>query len=82
MLTPTNSFKCYGYANFKSGAGMNSLTLTNSGHRSVEFKDGTKIDFDYGKVRIVLTLGIIQQYTIRYYEARDLRRIQLYRSEK
>lgn len=51
MIGPNKNYSCYGFCNFHSSAGLNSLTLTNSGNRSVEFLDGTKIDFDFGKVR-------------------------------
>ena len=44
---PNNNYKFSGYFNFKSNAWINSMKLTNSGKRCVEFKDGTRIEFDY-----------------------------------
>jgi len=52
MTGPNNSYKYYGHSNFHSSAGLNSLTLTNSGKRCIEFKDGSKFEFDYSKVGI------------------------------
>ena len=47
MYGPNDSYKYYGYSLFGSSAGFNSLKVSNKGKRSVEFKDGTKIDFDF-----------------------------------
>src|SRR5690606_11428179 len=47
LYGPNDNYKFYGYSNFTSGAGMNSLKLTNKGKRYVEFKDGTKIFFNF-----------------------------------
>ena len=47
LLGPNNNYKYYGYMNFKSNAWINSMKLTNSGKRWVDFKDGTHIEFNY-----------------------------------
>jgi len=47
LIGPNNNYKFSGYLNFKSNAWINSMTLTNTGKRYVEFKDGTHIDFNY-----------------------------------
>ena len=44
---PNNNYKFSGYLNFKSNAWINSMKLTNTGKRCVDFKDGTHIDFNY-----------------------------------
>ena len=44
---PNNNYKFSGYLNFKSNAWFNSMKLTNTGKRCVDFKDGTHIDFNY-----------------------------------
>ena len=44
---PNNNYKFSGYFNFKSNAWINSMKLTNTGKRCVDFKDGTHIDFNY-----------------------------------
>lgn len=51
MQGPNKSYIYHGFSNFHSSAGLNTLTLTNSGKRSIEFKDGSKFDFEYSKVR-------------------------------
>lgn len=57
MMGPNSKYKYYGYSVFSSGAGINSLKvfaiiltiqLYNKGKRSVEFKDGQKISFNFG----------------------------------
>ena len=47
LLGPNNSYKFYGFSNFATTAGLNSLKLENKGKRNVEFKDGFNIQFDY-----------------------------------
>ena len=47
LLGPNNNYKFSGYLNFKSNAWFNSMKLTNTGKRCVDFKDGTHIDFNY-----------------------------------
>jgi hypothetical protein len=47
MYGPNNSYKYFGYSLFASSAGFNSLKVLNKGKRSVLFKDGTKVDFDF-----------------------------------
>ena len=47
MYGPDNSYKYYGYSNFSSSAGLNSLKVTNKGKRFAEFADGTKIAYDF-----------------------------------
>jgi len=47
MVGPKNNYKYYGYSNFSSGAGMNSVKVNNKGKRFVEFNDGTKIMFNF-----------------------------------
>ncbi len=44
---PNNNYRFSGYLNFTSNAWINSMKLTNTGKRCVDFKDGTHIDFDY-----------------------------------
>ena len=44
---PNNNYRCSGYFNFTSNAWINSMKLTNTGKRCVDFKDGTHIDFNY-----------------------------------
>lgn len=43
------NYKINGYSTFKSSAGLNSLSVTNLGKRIIEFKDGTKIEFNHAK---------------------------------
>jgi len=47
LIGPNNNYRFSGYMNFKSNAWFNSMKLTNSGKRCVDFKDGTHIDFNY-----------------------------------
>jgi len=47
MLGPNNNYKYYGYSNFGSSAGLNSLKVINKGKRTVEFINGTKISFNF-----------------------------------
>jgi hypothetical protein len=47
LIGPNNNYRFSGYMNFKSNAWINSMKLTNSGKRCVDFKDGTHIDFNY-----------------------------------
>ncbi len=47
MYGPNNNYKYYGYSVFSSSAGFNSLKVLNKGKRTVVFKDGTKIDFNF-----------------------------------
>ena len=44
---PNNNYKFSGYFNFTSNAWINSMKLTNTGKRCIDFKDGTHIDFNY-----------------------------------
>ena len=47
MYGPDNNYKYWGFSNFSSHAGFNSLKVVNKGKRTVEFKDKTKITFDF-----------------------------------
>lgn len=54
LLGPNKSFKYYGFGNYKTGGGLNSMKVNiiltkvyNSGKRWVEFGDGQKIFFNY-----------------------------------
>ena len=47
MYGPNNNYKYCGYSVFSSSAGFNSLKVINKGKRYIEFKDGTKIEFDF-----------------------------------
>ena len=47
LIGPNNNYKFSGYLNFKSNAWINSMKLTNTGKRCIDFKDGTHIDFNY-----------------------------------
>jgi hypothetical protein len=47
LYGPNNNFKYYGYSLFSSSAGFNSLKVINKGKRFVEFKDGSKIEFNF-----------------------------------
>jgi|LauGreDrversion4_2_1035121.scaffolds.fasta_scaffold506931_1 hypothetical protein len=47
LLGPNNLFKYYGFGNYKTGGGINSMKVYNTGKRWVEFKDGQKIYFNY-----------------------------------
>ena len=47
IIGPNNNYKFSGYLNFTSNAWFNSMKLTNTGKRCVDFKDGTHIDFNY-----------------------------------
>ena len=49
MYGPNNNYKYYGYSVFSSSAGFNSLRVMNKGKRFVEFKDGTKIEFNFAE---------------------------------
>lgn len=46
------SYHLSGYSLFKSSSGLNTLYVSNIGKRSVAFKDGTKIDFNFIKVSL------------------------------
>jgi hypothetical protein len=61
---PNKNFKYYGYYLIEAKAGLNSLTLINKGKRTVVFKDGQKITFDYPGVRkfILIIKGIVFWY--------------------
>jgi len=43
MVDPNQNYKFYGFSNFGTSAGLNSLKLQNKGKRYMEWKDGTKI---------------------------------------
>jgi hypothetical protein len=47
IIGPNNNYRFSGYFNFTSNAWINSMKLTNTGKRCVDFKDGTHIDFNY-----------------------------------
>ena len=48
LLGPENNYKYHGYVDFTSNAWFNSMTLTNKGTRTVEFKNQkSKIKFNY-----------------------------------
>jgi hypothetical protein len=51
VIGQNRNFKYYGYYLIEAKAGLNSLTLINKGKRTVKFKDGQQIDFDYPNVR-------------------------------
>jgi hypothetical protein len=42
-MGPNDCYQYYGYYDFEINPGINSITLTNSGRRTVVFKDGGKI---------------------------------------
>jgi len=50
MLGPNNNFKFYGYSNFSSSAGLNSLKVMNKGKRVFEFNDGSTIKSNFCNV--------------------------------
>ncbi|EGR32781.1 oxysterol binding, putative [Ichthyophthirius multifiliis] len=45
---PQKSYKFYGYYLYEAKAGWNSLTLKNKGKRFLSFKDGQKINYNFG----------------------------------
>jgi len=47
LLGPNNLFKYYGFGNYKTGGGINSMKVLNCGKRCVEFQDGQKVSFNY-----------------------------------
>jgi len=47
LLGPNKLFKYYGFGNFITGGGLNCVKVFNKGKRTVEFSDGTKINFNY-----------------------------------
>ncbi len=47
MYGPNENYKYYGYSHFSSSAGLNSLKVVNKGKRVIEFKDKTRITFDF-----------------------------------
>lgn len=48
LLGPENNYKYYGYLDFTTNAWFNSMTLTNKGTRTVEFKNQkSRIKFNY-----------------------------------
>lgn len=47
MYGPNDNYKYHGYSHFTSSAGFNSLRVDNKGKRIVEFKDKTKIMFNF-----------------------------------
>ena len=47
---PYQNYYLSGYSTFKSSAGLNSLSVYNKGKRSLKFKDGTNIEFNFVKV--------------------------------
>ncbi|KAL4471196.1 hypothetical protein ABPG72_007563 [Tetrahymena utriculariae] len=46
---PEKGYVCYGHYVYETKAGMNSLTLKNTGSRTVIFKDGQKITYNFGE---------------------------------
>eukprot|EP00825_Cyclidium_porcatum_P049144 TRINITY_DN8423_c0_g1_i1.p1 TRINITY_DN8423_c0_g1~~TRINITY_DN8423_c0_g1_i1.p1 ORF type:complete len:267 (-),score=35.77 TRINITY_DN8423_c0_g1_i1:58-858(-) len=48
LFGPNNSYRYSGYYNFKATAGLNSATVRNRGTRSIQFKDGQVIKFNFG----------------------------------
>lgn len=47
MIGPKGNYKFYGYGNFSSSAGLNSLKILNKGKRTYEFKDGQVITSNF-----------------------------------
>jgi len=47
MIGPKKEFRYYGFGNYSTGGGLNSMKVYNKGKRWVEFTDGTKIGFNY-----------------------------------
>jgi hypothetical protein len=47
MCGPKDSYRFWGYYLYEANAGLNSLTLTNRGKRSIQFADGQLITFDF-----------------------------------
>ena len=47
---PNNDWYYCGFSNYSSSAGLNSCSVTNKGKRSIKFKDGTVIKYDFAKV--------------------------------
>jgi hypothetical protein len=43
MIGPKNNYKFYGFSNFSSSAGLNSLKILNKGKRFFKFNDGQLI---------------------------------------
>jgi hypothetical protein len=52
LYGPNNEWYYCGYSNYASSAGLNSCSVTNKGKRSLRFKDGTFIKYDFAKVRL------------------------------
>lgn len=44
-----DSYRYYGHYQFEAKAGLNSMTLTNKGHRVLEFSDGGRIRANFSK---------------------------------
>lgn len=50
LYGPNKEWYYSGFSNYSSSAGLNSCSVTNHGKRSVRFKDGTFIKYDFAKV--------------------------------
>jgi hypothetical protein len=56
MIGPNNNFKFYGYSNFSSSAGLNTLKILNKGKRTFKFKDGQTITSTFCYVNYLFLL--------------------------
>ena len=49
VIGPEESYRYTGYYAFQASAGLNSMTLTNKGRRTFQFKNGQVISVNFGK---------------------------------
>ena len=47
MIGPNDNYKFYGFCNYVTNAGLNSLKIVNKGKRVYEFNDGQFITSDF-----------------------------------
>lgn len=47
VIGPRGWYRYFGYYLVEGRAGLNSITILNKGKRSIEFKDGQRIEFDF-----------------------------------
>lgn len=53
MIGPKNNYKFYGFCNFSSSAGLNSIKVMNKGKRYFEFNDGQLITSTFCYVLLI-----------------------------
>jgi|JI6StandDraft_1071083.scaffolds.fasta_scaffold13260_6 hypothetical protein len=49
VIGPNNLYRYYGHYHYEAKAGLNSMTLTNKGFRTLEFANGDKIKANFSR---------------------------------